>query len=467
MVGFLRAWAIYALVHTIATATDWRWGPDVGFVLVPPAIWLLLRPRSVAAFVTLTGTWSLLIGLSLPKVANHELLTLVMNLTMLAGLLAGMFGPGAPGTHRLERAFARFAPVLRLQIVLVYSLAVFHKLNTDFLDPDYSAAVALYRDIAASYPVLPLPGGILIAACLTSESLMAVGLCVRRLRPYIVGLGLAFHLLLSLHPNPYILSFSAMLYALYTLFVPDLLAPARVRQALAGATRRDRRLRGGLLVIGALLIALACFIPRPTGDDPGEYLRYAGRWVFLGVALGYIAGWLALDKGRAETRGVSWRAARQAPAPAWFLTGLLIFNGLCPYLGLKTGSAFAMYSNLHTEDGICNHLIMPCRAIRVAHFQDDLVEILDSSQPDLRDAAGRPWHWTYFELRRALADIARHEPPGDSFFLRYRRGGVERTLRYPEQASDEAFTPPPWLERTLLHFRPVPVDPRARVEHWD
>jgi hypothetical protein len=44
---------------------------------------------------------------------------------------------------------------------------------------------------------------------------------------------------------------------------------------------------------------------------------------------------------------------------------------------------------------------------------------------------------------------------------------VERVLRYPEHAQDEDFTPPPWLERTLLHFRPVPVDPRVRVEHWD
>jgi len=92
---------------------------------------------------------------------------------------------------------------------------------------------------------------------------------------------------------------------------------------------------------------------------------------------------------------------------ARLLTVLLVFNGLCPYVGLKTGSSFAMYSNLHTEGGICNHLFMPCGAIRIAHFQDDLVEILDSSQPDLRDAIAQPWRLTYFEFRRLLAELER------------------------------------------------------------
>jgi hypothetical protein len=467
--GFLRAWALYALVHTIATAPDWQWRFDAleSFVLVPPAIWVLLHPRSVAAFVTLLSTWSLLIGLSLPKVANHELLTLVMNLTMLVCL----FAEAARGVSEdpIGHAFERFSPLLRIQIVLVYGFAVFHKLNTDFLDPRYSAVTALYRDIVASYPVLPtaLPGGMLIAGCLASESLMAVGLCSRRLRPFVVGLGLVFHLLLALHPNPYILSFSTMLFALYTLFFPGLLAPTHLSRALDTSTRRRRVVHGCLLVAGGLLLALAVLTPRPRGEDPAEYIRYAGRWMFLGVVFYYIAGWMSVAGRRAETRGLSWKEARQAPRAGRLLTVLLVFNGLCPYLGLKTGSAFAMYSNLHTEDGICNHLIMPCRVIRIAHFQDDLVEILDSSQPDLRDAIVHQWRFTYFEFRRTLAELAADGAPGATFLVRYRHGDMERVLRYPEQAQDEDFTPPPWLERMLLHFRPVPVDPRVRLEHWE
>jgi hypothetical protein len=467
-VGFLRAWALYALVHTIATAPDagWTLGALESFILIPPAIWVLLRPRSVAALVTLMGTWSVLIALSLPEVANHELLTLVMNLTMLVCLFAGPARGAAE--DRIGRAFERFSPLLRIQVVLVYGFTVFHKLNTDFLDARSSAVTALYRDIVASYPVLPIavPGGMLIAGCLATESLLAVGLCSRHLRPFVVGFGLVFHLLLSLHPNPYILSFSTMLYALYTLFLPRL-APTRVSLALELSPRRRRVLRGCLVVVGGLLLTVAVLTPRPAGDDPAEYIRYAGRWLFLGVALRYIAGWLSWVGARAVTQDISWREARRAPGPAWLLTVLLVFNGLCPYVGLKTGSSFAMYSNLHTEDGICNHLIMPCSAIRIAHFQDDLVEILDSSQPDLRDVVAHPWRLTYFELRRRLAELARDAPAGATFFVRYRHRGAERVLRYPEQAQDEDFTPPPWLERKLLHFRPVPVDPRVRVEHWE
>lgn len=464
--AFLRAWALYAIVHTIATAPSSGWRLDAleSFALVPLAIWVLVHPRSVAAFIALLGTWSLLIALSLPKIANHELLTLVMNVTMLVCLFAGP--AGAVSEDRIGRAFHRFSPLLRIQMVVVYGFAVFHKLNTDFLDPHYSAVIALYRDIVASYPVLPpaLPGGMLIVGCLVSESLMAVGLCSRRLRPFVVGYGLVFHLLLGLHPNPYILSFSTMLYALYTLFLPGLLAPPRRSLALELSTRRGRVVCGCLLAAAALLLTLAVLTPRPAGEDTAAYIRYAGRWVFLGVAFYYIAGWLSLRGARAETTVVSWKEAPAAPGLAWLLTGLLVFNGLCPYVGLKTGSAFAMYSNLHTEDGICNHLIMPCRALRIAHFQDDLVEILESSQPDLQDAMAHQVQLTYFELRRTLAMLAADHAP---FFVRYRHGGVERALRYPEHAQDEDFTPPPWLERALLHFRPVPVDPRVRVEHWD
>ena len=52
------------------------------------------------------------------------------------------------------------------------------------------------------------------------------------------------------------------------------------------------------------------------------------------------------------------------------LTGL---NGCSPYLGLKTETAFAMYSNLRTEGGQSNHLLVPA-GVQLFGFQQDLVE---------------------------------------------------------------------------------------------
>ena len=46
---------------------------------------------------------------------------------------------------------------------------------------------------------------------------------------------------------------------------------------------------------------------------------------------------------------------------------------------------------------------MPCQGLRVADFQEDLVEILESSSEDLNHVKERGWMLTWFEFRRVLA----------------------------------------------------------------
>ena len=54
---------------------------------------------------------------------------------------------------------------------------------------------------------------------------------------------------------------------------------------------------------------------------------------------------------------------------------LVVLNGMCPYLGLKTDSSFAMFSNLRTEPGFANHLVMP-HGPQPFGFQGDLVRLV-------------------------------------------------------------------------------------------
>jgi hypothetical protein len=96
---------------------------------------------------------------------------------------------------------------------------------------------------------------------------------------------------------------------------------------------------------------------------------------------------------------------------------LVVLNGTSQYLGLKTETAFTMYSNLRTEAGYNNHLFLP--ALRVAGFQDDVVEVLETDLPELeRFVGGEEWV-TWFEFRR-LTSAAKRE-----FRVRYRRNGGE------------------------------------------
>ena len=67
----------------------------------------------------------------------------------------------------------------------------------------------------------------------------------------------------------------------------------------------------------------------------------------------------------------------------WVLPALLVFDGINPYLGLKTDTAFAMYSNLRSEGGRTNHLIWR-HPLDLGNYQEDLVQIVESNDPPLK-----------------------------------------------------------------------------------
>jgi len=126
---------------------------------------------------------------------------------------------------------------------------------------------------------------------------------------------------------------------------------------------------------------------------------------------------------------------------------LVILNGLSPYLGLKTQSDFTMYSNLQTEAGHWNHELLP-EGMRVFHFQDHLVRIVASSDPELAEAADRDREWVLFALR----DWANDHPDAS---LTYELDGTVHTA--PHVGDDPVLgdAPNPVLSKLFL-FRDVP-----------
>jgi hypothetical protein len=162
-------------------------------------------------------------------------------------------------------------------------------------------------------------------------------------------------------------------------------------------------------------------------------------------------------------------AARTAPVPApcappfrWLyaMLALVLLNGASQYLGLKTENAFTMYSNLRTEGGYNNHLFLP--ALRLATWQDDLVEVLETDDPELQGYADREEWITYFEFRRLTSTTPR------DFEVRYRRNGGEARWfrkRSGSGSDRELATPHPLLAEKLLSFRPVSRRERPLCAH--
>jgi len=55
-----------------------------------------------------------------------------------------------------------------------------------------------------------------------------------------------------------------------------------------------------------------------------------------------------------------------------------LFVSAAPYLGLKTESPIAMFSNLHTEGGISNHLLFS-QPPYLFDYQSKVVKVLDTN----------------------------------------------------------------------------------------
>ncbi|HSQ49949.1 MAG TPA: hypothetical protein VLL94_01640, partial [Nitrospiraceae bacterium] len=179
--------------------------------------------------------------------------------------------------------------------------------------------------------------------------------------------------------------------------------------------------------------------------------RAAPRLAFIAFHLNLIAiAWIGVLLWRSRTVELLKPRETMAMHPAlWAIMGLMIFNGFNPYLGLKTETSFAMYSNLRTEDGRSNHVLIR-KPLTLASYQTDLIGVIDSNDPTI---AGFSRGWDAvpaFWVRRRVSQLAERGRTGIT--LTYTRNGETRSLTTAE--TDPEFSrPPSWIESKFLNFR--------------
>ena len=348
------------------------------------------------------------------------------------------------------------APILRIELILVYLLAALAKMNDGFFDDLNSCAVVLSRGLFAGAftpPGLETVAPVLMVATIATELALAVGLIIPRTRVPAVFLGLGFHAMLAISGHA---AFSGFAVAFYWLFLPDDTPERlmRVRDAsptLAAISARAQRwarspvavgIAMGACVAAAALTALV--VPR---DDWREFVDVAVIFAFLAYTA-LMAGLLALtlrDRAPPHWRPGMFRVANPILAIAPLV---VLLNGLSPYLGLKTENSFTMYSNLRTESAYWNHSFMP-QSMQVFGMQDGLVRVVSSTEEGLQEAADGEVQLTWFAF---TSRASRH--PDDS--VTYERDGLMREVA--RIGSDPVLSdgPNPVLDR-LLWFRAVPI----------
>jgi hypothetical protein len=435
---------------------DWT---TAGFVL---AVIVLLRPSSRTAFLMLAVAETLSVLIALPSTNTNRLLQLFIFATIAS---TGFYALARSGFRRLDSSawLELFQPLLRLELVIVYGLAAWHKLNLDFFNPQVSCAVVLYEkapffNLHASSEALRW--GLILATIITEASLPVL-LTFRRTRNFAVCYGVLFHISLGLSE---FYAFSITMISLLFLFTPDNFCDVAL-EFWNSRTRVTKKIVivGGLSIVIVILgLNIASFGPSladlrqirgfKSGLNMvwGKASYWSGYWL-LPLYLGPLGLFMWLWYKQPAAFRPAAHSYRPIPAVFWVIPALLIFDGINPYLGLKTDTAFAMYSNLRSEGGTTNHLIWR-HPLALANYQEDLVQVLDSNDTPLKLAARRGWPIPFFDLRRRVSYLARTGQKNIS--VTYIRKGT--TIHLDAAESDpELATRPSLLERKLLLFRAI------------
>lgn len=453
--------AIASLTHMVSF--PWWMGLASGQVLLAATLVALFFPRSVvvlAGFLlaSLTFWWG-----RLPAVPNHILFEMFVHLTLLAAIAVAFVTRKRNGTRLsaapvASLAFEQARPLVIAEVVVMYLYTVIHKLNHDFFNPAVSCAVSMHHELAAVVPGVPdgeWTWWPTILGTLLIELAIPLLFVSRRTRSFGLVLGLVFHHFLALHPHGGIYSFSGLLFALYALLLPD--ASLRWIGKRWQAAPLAVRIVGPLGIVGGFAATIFMQLSAYRGGQgfmAANAIGYAA-WAPLALLMAGVYV-VALSVSSQESSGVAVATTADGlPTsggpwqPLWIFPLLVVVNGACPYLDLKTTTAFSMFSNLRTEDGHNNHLFLP--RLPLFGYQDDLVEVLEANDLRLAGLARSGDLLPWFEFRR----IASTTRPGT--VIRCRRNGEHLVLARDDGSpvSQEVFTPHPWWMAKLLVFRPI------------
>ncbi len=122
---------------------------------------------------------------------------------------------------RVSAVFGNFAVAGQGTLLVMYVFGIFHKLNTGFLDPATSCAVALWQEMPVPLAWFdgPFVSHVAIYGTFLAEGAIIGALLTRRLRHWGIVCGIAFHLLLALSGYAMYITFSALAIALHVLFL--------------------------------------------------------------------------------------------------------------------------------------------------------------------------------------------------------------------------------------------------------
>jgi hypothetical protein len=410
---------------------------------------LLLYPRRTGVLVGLVVVSLVLYGLRMPVASNNKTIMAVMNGAILLSAAVLYLRAGRGGSIDRLALYDQIRVVARSLLAIMYFYGIFHKINTDFLDPSVSCAVGLYAPLARPFGLEDNLFGryLAIYATFVIEAIAIVSLYWKRY--FAVGfiLALVFHYVIPISAYSWYMDFSSLVFALYVLSIPTPASQTlyRISLELTNSLRatfgRVGTLMPGVAVArfaGVLVILLSYAYPGRSFD-----MMVHSVWILIWSVVGGVA-MIGLTYVALQNLPCQTVSAPRPPTWIYLVPGLFFLSCLSPYVGLKTESSINMFSNLHTEGGQTNHMLFP-KPPYLFNYQNEVVKIVDSSDPQLLRQSQAGNHHILLQLKKYL----RWNPEA---WVTYVKDGETVTRATAATFSDDM---PNLLERKLLIFKLV------------
>ena len=437
---FGALFALFSLSHVFNNLFEYGSGfaqYDI-WMIFAAALFLLLRPASPQRLFWLMLISSASTIIQAPVQSNHTMLrTMLLIGYWLSFAYAGI------RARPIGEIFGNVALSGRGALLVMYFYGIFHKINTGFLDPEVSCAVALWNEMLP--PLNMMQGEFVhyasIYGTFVIEGLLIGALLFRRTRHVGMVGGIAFHMLLTFSNFAAYISFTTLALSLHVLFLNGVQLDRinrseQMRWVALNAQRRIYRLVFLILIavgafymlLGSYNIASLCLLP-----------------IVLVVCSMIIKQGAYRDNDELEPYSYA------SYCIGALVTVLYFANGSAPYLGLKTAQSVAMFSNLHLEGGRSNHLVFsnPQRPLR--YLQQ--VAVIDDAHGDRRLSGYKDNHYAiiYYDL---LSHLERNRDTVVSFTM---DGQRYSDVGYRELENEIDSTLHSRFVRKWLHFRPVDI----------
>lgn len=406
------------------------------FAVTCAGVVLLARPRSTAALLALAAA-QLVDWLSqAPYAPDHWNLVAIGNLILIGTWLVRSRTGRSP--------VLAAAPSLRLALLIAYGAAALSKWNEHFWDPAVSCAVEIgSRATFGLIEIVPGHGPALIALAVTAETLIFTLLVIPRTRSYGVRAGVLFHGLFSFGPVIGVWDFTAALFALLVLFLPDD-ELRRVLDRLRGSFDGSPVVAGLQRFRWPLLAGLVVLITAIDSDPLPN--THALVWMFFPPY--FLLTVQSLLPTTVSTDRVRWS---RPSVVALLPLAALAFTAINPYIGLRTTGSFTMFSNLQTEGPGSNHFLID--GWHLTNHQTDLIRLESSTINGIQESADDNQALVLSTLR------VQYLVEPDTAIVGQTNDG--QTLRWSVEESDDLIGPPSVMERWLLSFRSVALDGQA------